>query len=51
MDISEKFPGDQMTGDVNNAGWYYKDMPFNAESKYEENKAKDTKSKLNQVKR
>lgn len=21
--FSEKFPGDQMTGDVNNAGWYY----------------------------
>lgn len=35
-----------MTGDVNNAGWYYKDMPFNAESKYEENKAKDTKKQI-----
>ena len=44
--FSEKFPGDQMTGDVNNAGWYYKDMPFNAESKYEENKAKDTKKQI-----
>lgn len=41
--FSEKFPGDQMTGDVNNAGWYYKDMPFNAESKYAENKATGTK--------
>ena len=37
--FSEKFPGDQMTGDVNNAGWYYKDMPFNAESKYTDKKA------------
>ena len=44
--FTEKFPGDQMTGDVNNAGWYYKDMPFNAESKYEENKAKDTKKQI-----
>ncbi len=41
--FSEKFPGDQMTGDINNAGWYYKDMPFNAESKYAENKATGTK--------
>ena len=41
--FSEKFPGDQMTGDVNNAGWYYKDMPFNAESKYTEKKATGTK--------
>ena len=41
--FSEKFPGDQMTGDVNNAGWYYKDMPFNANSKYAENKATGTK--------
>lgn len=41
--FSEKFPGDQMTGDINNAGWYYKDMPFNANSKYAENKATGTK--------
>ena len=41
--FSEKFPGDQMKGDVNNAGWYYKDMPFNAESKYTEKKATGTK--------
>lgn len=41
--FSEKFPGDQMTGDVYNAGWYYKDMPFNANSKYAENKATGTK--------
>lgn len=41
--FSEKFPGDQMTGDVNNAGWYYKNMPFNAESKYTEKKATGTK--------
>ena len=44
--FTEKFPGDQMTGDVNNAGWYYKDMKFNAESKYAENKAKDTKKQI-----
>ena len=41
--FSEKFPGDQMTGDINNAGWYYKEMPFNAESKYTEKKATGTK--------
>lgn len=44
--FSEKFPGDKMTGDVNNAGWYYKDMPFNAESKYAENKAKGTTKQI-----
>ena len=44
--FSEKFPGDQMTGDINNAGWYYKDMPFNAESKYAENKAKGTTKQI-----
>ena len=41
--FSEKFPGDQMTGDINNAGWYYKDMPFNADSKYTDKKATGTK--------
>lgn len=41
--FSEKFPGDQMTGDINNAGWYYKDMKFNAESKYTDKKATGTK--------
>lgn len=44
--FSEKFPGDQMTGDVNNAGWYYKDMEFNAYSKYAENKATGTKKQI-----
>ena len=44
--FSEKFPGDQMTGDVNNAGWYYKEMEFNAESKYAENKATGTKKQI-----
>ena len=44
--FSEKFPGDQMKGDVNNAGWYYKDMEFNAESKYAENKATGTKKQI-----
>ncbi|MBM0265364.1 hypothetical protein F8Q83_10925 [Prevotella copri] len=44
--FSEKFPGDQMTGDVNNAGWYYKDMEFNAYSKYAENKAAGTKKQI-----
>lgn len=44
--FSEKFPGDQMTGDINNAGWYYKDMPFNAESKYTENKAEGTTKQI-----
>lgn len=44
--FSEKFPGDQMTGDINNAGWYYKDMEFNAYSKYAENKAAGTKKQI-----
>ena len=44
--FSEKFPGDQMTGDVNNAGWYYKDMPFNANSKYAQNKAEGTTKQI-----
>ena len=44
--FSEKFPGDQMTGDVNNAGWYYKNMEFNAYSKYAENKAAGTKKQI-----
>lgn len=44
--FSEKFPGDQMTGDVKNAGWYYKDMEFNAYSKYAENKAAGTKKQI-----
>ena len=41
--FTEKFPGDQMTGDVNNAGWYYEDMAFNAKSKYTDKKATGTK--------
>ena len=44
--FSEKFPGDQMTGDVNNTGWYYKDMPFNANSKYAQNKAEGTTKQI-----
>lgn len=44
--FSENFPGDQMTGDVNNAGWYYKDMPFNANSKYAQNKAEGTTKQI-----
>ena len=44
--FSEEFPGDQMTGDVNNAGWYYKDMPFNANSKYAQNKAEGTTKQI-----
>lgn len=44
--FSEEFPGDQMTGDINNAGWYYKDMPFNANSKYAQNKAEGTTKQI-----
>lgn len=44
--FSEKFPGDKMTGDVNHAGWYYKDMEFNANSKYAENKAEGTTKQI-----
>ena len=44
--FSEKFPGDQMRGDVNNAGWYYKEMPFNANSKYAQNKAEGSTKQI-----
>ncbi|MEH2863158.1 hypothetical protein V7T12_12605 [Segatella copri] len=27
--FTEKFPGDKLTGDINNAGWYYKDIEKN----------------------
>ena len=35
--FTDEFPGEKMEGDVNNAGWYYKDMPFNAENKDSKN--------------
>ena len=30
--FTEKFPGDKLTGDINNAGWYYKDIEKNKKS-------------------
>lgn len=30
--FTKSFPGEQMTGDINNAGWYYKDIAKNAQS-------------------
>lgn len=42
--FTESFPGNEMSGDVNNAGWYYIDMDKDAKSKYTANNAKDEKS-------
>lgn len=42
--FTESFPGNEMSGDVNNAGWYYIDMDKDAKSKYTANNAKDKKS-------
>ena len=42
--FTEHFPGNEMFGDVNNAGWYYIDMDKDAKSKYTANNAKDEKS-------
>lgn len=30
--FTKKFPGDKLTGDINNAGWYYKDIEKNKKS-------------------
>ena len=42
--FTKSFPGNEMSGDVNNAGWYYIDMDKDAKSKYTANNAKDEKS-------
>ena len=42
--FTESFPGNEMSGDVNNAGWYYIEMDKDAKSKYTANNAKDEKS-------
>lgn len=42
--FTESFPGNEMSGDVNNAGWYYINMDKDAKSKYTANNAKDEKS-------
>ena len=42
--FTKSFPGNEMSGDVNNAGWYYIDMEKDAKSKYTANNAKDEKS-------
>lgn len=41
--FTEKFPGDKLTGDINNAGWYYKDIAKNAKSSLTFNKAEGEK--------
>ena len=42
--FTNSFPGNEMTGDVNNAGWYYIDMDKDAKSSFTENKAEGEKS-------
>ena len=42
--FTNSFPGNEMSGDVNNAGWYYIDMDKDAKSKNTANNAKDEKS-------
>lgn len=37
--FTDEFPGEEMVGDVNNAGWYYKDMAFEAENKDSKNES------------
>lgn len=41
--FTKKFPGDQMTGDINNAGWYYKDIAKNEKSSLTFNNAQGEK--------
>lgn len=41
--FTEKFPGDKLTGDINNAGWYYKDIAKNAKSSLTYNNAQGEK--------
>lgn len=41
--FTKKFPGDQMTGDINNAGWYYKDIAKNEKSSLNFNNAQGEK--------
>ena len=42
--FTSSFPGNEMIGDVNNAGWYYIDMDKDAKSSFTENKAEGKKS-------
>lgn len=41
--FTEKFPGDELTGDINNAGWYYKDIEKNKKSSLTFNNAQGEK--------
>lgn len=41
--FTEKFPGDKLTGDINNAGWYYKDIEKNKKSSLTFNNAQGEK--------
>ena len=41
--FTEEFPGDKLTGDINNAGWYYKDIEKNKKSSKTFNNAQGEK--------
>ena len=41
--FTAKFPGDKLTGDINNAGWYYKDIEKNKKSSLTFNNAQGEK--------
>lgn len=41
--FTEEFPGDKLTGDINNAGWYYKDIEKNKKSRKTFNNAQGVK--------
>ena len=41
--FTKKFPGDNLTGDINNAGWYYKDIEKNKKSSLTFNNAQGEK--------
>ena len=41
--FTKKFPGDQMTGDINTAGWYYKEIAKNEKSSLNFNNAQGEK--------
>lgn len=41
--FTEKFPGDKLTGDINNAGWYYKNIEKNKKSSLTFNNAQGEK--------
>ena len=42
--FSDNWPGDQMVADKTNVGWYYKDFPKDAQSKYTDSGATGTRT-------